>query len=191
MQAEIQKNFHFTVTELAMFKKYDNINFWWGMDERSSCVPLVRIHCGKTTLGNNLTLSGKVKNQCILPTPWAIPLLGHSLVMFLHRCTWKYPLAVVVQSLSCVQFFATPWTTARQTSLFLHHLLELAQTHVHWVGDVIQPSRPLSSLFPPALSLSQHQGLFQWVSSSHQVAKVLEFQLQHQSFQWTPRTDLL
>jgi len=45
------------------------------MDERSSCVPLVRIHCGKTTLGNNLTLSGKVKNRCILPTPWAIPLL--------------------------------------------------------------------------------------------------------------------
>ena len=55
----------------------------------------------------------------------------------------------------------------------------------------IQPSHPLSSPFPSALNLSQHQGLFQWISSSHQVAKVLEFQLQHQSFQWTPRTDLL
>ena len=54
-----------------------------------------------------------------------------------------------------------------------------------------QPSHPLSSPSPPALNLSQHQGLFQWVSSSHEVAKVLEFQLQHQSFQWTPRTDLL
>ena len=65
----------------------------------------------------------------------------------------------------------------------LHHLLELAETHVHQVGDAIQPSRPLSFPSPPAFSLSQHQGLFQGVSSSHQVAKVLEFQLQHQSFQ--------
>ena len=64
-----------------------------------------------------------------------------------------------------------------------HQLPELAQTHVHWVSDAIQPSHPLSSPYPPALNLSQHQGLFQWVSSSHQVTKVLEFQLQHQSFQ--------
>ena len=69
-------------------------------------------------------------------------------------------------------------------------LLESTQTHVHRVGDVIQPSHPLLSP-SPALNLSQHQGLFQWVNTSHQVAKVLEFQLQHQSFQWTPRTDLL
>ena len=69
-----------------------------------------------------------------------------------------------------------------------HQLPEFTQTHVHRVGDAIQPSHPLSSPSPPALNLSQHQGLFQWVSSSHQVAKVLEFQLQHQSFQWTPRT---
>ena len=61
----------------------------------------------------------------------------------------------------------------------------------HWVGDAIQPSHPLSSPSPPALNLSQHQGLFKWVSSSHQLAKVLEFQLQHQSFQWIFRTDLL
>ena len=72
-----------------------------------------------------------------------------------------------------------------------HQLLEFTQTHVHWVGDVIQPSHPLSSPSPPTFNLSQHQGLFKWVSSLHQVAKVLEFQLQHQSFQWTPRTDLL
>ena len=67
----------------------------------------------------------------------------------------------------------------------------LTQTHVHWVSDAIQPSHPLSSPSPPAPNPSQHQGLFQWVNSSHEVAKVLEFQLQHQSFQWTPRTDLL
>ena len=62
------------------------------------------------------------------------------------------------------------------------------QTHVHWVSDAIQPSHPLPSPSPPALNLSQHQGLFKWVSSSHQVATVSEFQLQPQSFQWTPRT---
>ena len=58
----------------------------------------------------------------------------------------------------------------------------------HWVSDAIQPSRPLSAPFPPALCFPQHQGLFQWVSSSHQVAKILELQLQHQSFQWIFRT---
>ena len=74
----------------------------------------------------------------------------------------------------------------------LHHqLLESTQTHVHQVGDTIQTSHPLSSPSPPTFNLSQHQGLFQWVSSSHQVAKVLEFQLQHQSFQWIFRTDFL
>ena len=72
-----------------------------------------------------------------------------------------------------------------------HQLLELAQIHVHQVSDVIHPSHPLSSPSPPALNLSQHQGLFKWVSSSHQVAKVLEFQLQHQFFQWIFRTDFL
>ena len=69
-----------------------------------------------------------------------------------------------------------------------HQLLEFTQTHVHWVGDAIQSSHPLLSPSPPALNFSQHQGLFKWVRSSHQVAKVLEFQLQHQSFQWTPST---
>ena len=72
-----------------------------------------------------------------------------------------------------------------------HQLPEFTQTHVHWVRDAIQPSHPLSSPSPPAFSLSQCQGLFQWVSSSHLVVKVLEFQLQHQSFQWIFRTDLL
>ena len=71
-----------------------------------------------------------------------------------------------------------------------HQIPEFTQTHVHQVGDAIQPSHPLSSPSPPALNLSQHQGLFQWVNSSHQVARVLEFQLQHQSFQWTPRSYL-
>ena len=71
-----------------------------------------------------------------------------------------------------------------------HQLPELTQTHVHWVGDAIQPSHPLSSP-SPTFNLSQHQGLFKWVSSSHQVDKVLEFHLQNQSFQWIFRTDFL
>ena len=72
-----------------------------------------------------------------------------------------------------------------------HKLLEFIQTHAHRVGVAIQPSHPLLSSSPPAPNPSQHQGLFQWVNSSHEVAKVLKFQLQHQFLQWTPRTDLL
>ena len=79
----------------------------------------------------------------------------------------------------------------RNTSgLPVHHQLpEFTQTYVHQVGDAIQPSHSLSSPSPPAFNLSQHQSLFQWVSSSHQVAEIVEFQLQHQSFQWIFRTD--
>ena len=72
-----------------------------------------------------------------------------------------------------------------------HQLLESTQTHVHRVGDAIQLSHPLLSPSPRTPNPSQNQGLFQWVNSSHEVAKILAFQLQHQSFQWTPRTGLL
>ena len=72
-----------------------------------------------------------------------------------------------------------------------HQLLEFTLTPVHWVGEATQPSHPLSPPFPLALNLSQHQGLFWWVGSLHQVAKVLELQLQHQSFQRIFRTDFL
>ena len=73
----------------------------------------------------------------------------------------------------------------------LHCLPEYAQTHVHWIGDAIWPSHSLSSPSSPTLNLSQNQGLLQWVGSSHQVTKVLELQLQHQSFQWIYRVDFL
>ena len=72
-----------------------------------------------------------------------------------------------------------------------HKLLEFTQTHVHWVSNAIQPSHPLLSPSPPAPNPSQHQSLFQWVNTSHEVAKVLEFQLQHHSLQRNPRADLL
>ena len=72
-----------------------------------------------------------------------------------------------------------------------HQLPEFIQTHAHGVDDAIQPSHLLLSPSPPAPNPSQHQGLFQWVNSSHEVAKALEFQLQHQCVQWTQKTDLL
>ena len=97
-----------------------------------------------------------------------------------------------VQLLIHVWLFATPWIAACQAGLPVHHQLpEFTQTHVHWISDAIQPSHPLLSPSSPTFNLSQHQGLFKWVSSSHRVAKVLEFQLQHQSFEWIFRTDFL
>ena len=100
---------------------------------------------------------------------------------------------VTVQFSSVTQSYRTlcdPMSHSMPALPVHHQLPESTQSHVHWVGDAIQPSHPLSSLSPPTPNLSQHQGLFKWASSSHQVAKVLEFQLQHQSFQWTPRADL-
>ena len=87
--------------------------------------------------------------------------------------------------------FVTPWTATHQASLSFTMYPEFAQTEVHWVSDAIQPPHPLSSPSSLALNLSQHQGLFQWICSLHQVAKVLELQLQHQSFRWIFRVDFL
>ena len=97
---------------------------------------------------------------------------------------------VVVQSISHV-WLCNLMDNIMPGSSVLHYLPEFAQIHVHWVGDAVQPSYPLlpPSLF--AVNLSQHQGLFQWISSSHQVARVLKVQLQHQSFQWIFRVDFL
>ena len=95
-----------------------------------------------------------------------------------------------VQPLSRVQL-CDPMNHSMPGLLVHYQLPEFTQIHVHRVSDAIQPSHPLSSPFPPAPNPSQHQSLFQWVNSSHEVAKVLEFQLQHQSFQRNPRADLL
>ena len=106
----------------------------------------------------------------------------------------RYSIVYMYHNFFSVQLCPTLWDPMDcSTPVFpVHHQLpELAQTHVHWVGDAIQPSHPLLPPSPPALNLSQHQGLFQWVGSSHQVAKVLELQLQRQSFQWIFRTDFL
>ena len=92
---------------------------------------------------------------------------------------------------SCLPSLCDPVNRSTPGLPVHHQLPDFTQTHVHEVGDAIQPSHPLSSPSPPAPNPSQHQSLFQWVNSSHEVAKVLEFQLWHQSFQWTPRTDFL
>ena len=111
------------------------------------------------------------------------------------RNLWENKFYITTTQFSSVaQSCPTLWNPMSHSTpgLPVHHQLpESTQTHVHCVSDAIQPSHPLSSPSPPALNLSHHQSLFRWVSTSHEVAKVLEFQLQHQSFQWTPRTDLL
>ena len=96
---------------------------------------------------------------------------------------------VVVWSLSHALSLCDPMDCSIPGFPVLRYLPEFSQTHVHWVDDAIQPSHPFSPL--PAFNLSHHQGLFQWVGSSHQVAKVLELQLQHQFFQWIFRVDFL
>ena len=108
------------------------------------------------------------------------------------------PIIYILKYLDSVQFSSVSQScltlcdpmNCSTPGLPVHQLPEFTQTHVHRNSDAIQPSHPLSSLSPPAPNPSQHQSLFQWVSSSHEVAKVLEFQLQHQSFQWTSSTDL-
>ena len=140
-----------------------------------------------------------------------VPLCGHTMdyvcLLFSHTrlcatpwtAAWQASLAVTtvkdtghilwLESLSHV-WLCNPVGCSTSGFPVLHYFLELTQTHVHWVGDATQSSH---SLLPPspALTLSQHQGLLQWVSSSHQVVTVWELQLQHQSFQWITRVDFL
>ena len=115
---------------------------------------------------------------CGMPGLWKI-------ILSIDRRHW-----VLVQSQSCLTL-CNPMDCSTPGFPVHHQLLELAQTHVHLVGGAIQPSHPLSSPTPPGFNLSQHLGIFQWVSSLHQVAKVLEFQLLHQSFQWIFGSDFL
>ena len=120
---------------------------------------------------------------------WILYLLSHWEVQVLGPLEILYGLFSSVAQ-SCLNL-CDPMNRSMPGLPVHHQVPESTQTHVHWVGDAIQPSHPLLSPSPPAPNPSQHQGLFQWVNSSPEVAKVLEFQLQHQSFQWTPRTDLL
>ena len=104
--------------------------------------------------------------------------------------TVDFTLSVSLVAQSCLTL-CNPMDCSTPGLLVHHQLPEFIQTQLYWVGDATQPSQHLSSPSPPAFNLSQHQGLFKWVSSLHQVAKVLELQPQHQSLQWTLRTDFL
>ena len=97
----------------------------------------------------------------------------------------------LIHSLGRPHIWSNQAHTARQASLSITNSQSPPKPIVHWVSDAIQPSHPLSSPFPPAPDASQYQSLFKWISSSHHLAKVLEFQLQHQSSQWIFRTDFL
>ena len=108
--------------------------------------------------------------------------------LWLHLPAKGFQLSSVAQS--CL-ILCDPMNCSTPGFPVHHQLPEFTQTNVHRVGDASQPSHPLSSPSPPALNPSQHQSLLQWVNSSHEVAKILEFQFSHQSFQRTPRTDLL
>ena len=125
---------------------------------------------------------------CII-YPHMLKLLCSQNKLFTKSCNaWKLIVSSGIQSCP------TLWDLMDCSTLGFpvhHRLPELTQTPVHWVIDAIQPSHPLSSPSPPAFSLSQYEDLFKWVSSSHQVVKVLEFQLQRQAFQWISRVDFL
>ena len=124
----------------------------------------------------------------VLSCPW----WDYTSIQSTNKPTICILMFYTLQFSSVAQLCPTLWDPMNRTMPGLpahHHLPEFTQTHVHWVGDAIQPPHPLSSPSPPALNLSQHQGLLKWVSSSHQVAKELEFQLQHQSFQRIFRID--
>ena len=114
----------------------------------------------------------------------------YKLLLFLRYRQKEHPVQFSSVTQSCPTL-CNPMNRSTPGLPVYHQLPKFTQTHVHRVSDVIEPSHPLSSPSPPAPNPSQHQGFFQWVNSSHEVAKVLEFLLQHQSFQWTPRTDLL
>ena len=149
----------------------------------------------------NTASANHCEGQCGPRTDTVFPFLSPTLWFHLHLINSDHKYAALfceirnqVQFSSVTQSCPTLCNPRNSSTLGLpvhHQLPESTQTNVHGLGDAIQPSHPLSSPSPPAFNLSQHQGLFKWISSSHQVAKVLEFKLQHQSFQWTPRTDLL
>ena len=173
-----------------------NSNAWLTQNQetlRSDRAPLQEFNhenrSGTTKVSYNLD------SHWILLRGWKVDVTPHKSPLLHVFYYYEIPvLCVSVQFSSVTQSCLTlcnPMDCSTPGSPVHHQLLEPAQTHVHWVDDAIQSSHPLLSPSPPTFNLLQHQSLFQWVSSSHQVARVLEFQLQHQSFQWIFRTDFL
>ena len=172
-----------------LFKKFLKIYFNWKLITLQHCSGFCHT---LTWISHGCTCVPHPEPPFYLP-PHPIP-LGHpsapALSTLSHASNLDWQSISVQFSLSVVSTSLQPHE-ARHTSSCPSPTPGLHPIHVHWIGDAIQPSHPLASPSPPALNLSQHQGLVKRVSSSHQVAKELEFQLQHQSFQWIPRTELL
>ena len=170
----------------ALFSlKYSTLKCFASFLKIGSYVSLLRLeHVHSVFYGHKSFIRYVVCKYCFLACGLSFCLLKYlskrRFLTLIKSCLQFF--STVVQSLSHVGLFATPWTAAYQASLSFHYLPKFAQTHVHWVDDAIQQSHPLSSPSPPALNLSEHRGLFHWVGSLHQVAKVLELQLQYQSF---------
>ena len=187
---EFQKNIYFCFIDYAKaFDCVDHNKLWkilkeMGIPDHLICV-LGNLHAGQEAT----VRTGRG------PTDWFQIGKGVCQGCILSPCLFNsYPEFSSVQLSLVAQSCPTPCNPMNHSTpgLPVHHqLLEFTQTHVHQVGDDIQPSHPLLAPSPPAPNSSQYQGLFQWVNSLHEVAKVLEFQLQHQFFQWTPETNLL
>ena len=154
----------------------------------------------KDTLSHCLDLSSSSK-KCNVSVPWVgLCCISSESIVWHVTIDMQVMMSVLIYSKlpfrfssvaqSC-QTLCDPMDCSTPGFPVYHQLLEPTQTHIHWVGDAIWPSHSLSSPSPPTFNFFQHQGLFQLVISSHQVAKVLEFKLQHQSFQWIFRTDFL
>ena len=190
----------------AVYLKSYHKNVWWKVN---IFWPFHHPKCLEPYSYSQLSLMNSWAYKPLSPNFWSIIFTGPISILsngyICCRCSVvkSSPTFLQPHVLQSVQFSrsvmsesATPWIAALQASLSITNSRNLPK----FISiESVMPSNchplllchPLSSPSPPALNLSEHQGLFKWVSSSHQVAKVLEFQLQHQSFQWTPRTDLL
>ena len=144
-----------------------------GVGKRNPAILSVGMWTGTATMANNMEVPQNTKNR---------------VAIWLSHPTHVHQFSSVTQSCPTL---CDPMDRSTPGFPVRHQLPELIQTHVHQVGDAIQPSHPLLPPSPFAFNLFQHQSLFKWVSSSHQVAKVLELQVQHQSFQRIFRTDFL
>ena len=126
--------------------------------------------CGNEFKSILISLDNSLSKKNIVLFPCKPPVRALSYI----KCLLKHQFSSVAQSCPTL---CDPMNRSTPGLPVHHQLPEFTQTHIHQVGDAIQPPHSLSSPSPPALNLSQHQGLFQWVSSSHEVARVLEFQL--------------
>ena len=141
-----------------------------------------------TTTWKGSTLWENIHSICEITLQAPTAICYNTILIFIISSLWMIHSVSSVQSLSHLWLFVTLWTAGRQASLSISNSWSpLKPMSI----ESVMPSHPLLSPSLAAFYLSQHQSLFKWVSSSHQVAKVSEFQLQHQSFQWTLRTDFL